>query len=100
MASPGRPERNKTARSFRQFRRFHHVINSDRVFGTHSGVRPPRGHQWNASTINGNVSRSGGLILNSIYAGRITWNRVRMVKDPVTRKRLSRPNPPDQYRLP
>src|SRR5580692_10090572 len=36
MASPGRPERNKTARSFRQFRRFHHVINSDRVFGTHT----------------------------------------------------------------
>src|ERR1700722_1512761 len=35
MASPGRPERNETARSFRQFRRFHHVINSDRVFGTH-----------------------------------------------------------------
>jgi site-specific DNA recombinase len=63
------------------------------------GVRPPRGHQWNASTINGNVSRGGGLILNSIYAGRITWNRVRMVKDPVTRKRLSRPNPPDQYRF-
>jgi site-specific DNA recombinase len=45
------------------------------------------------------VSRGGGLILNSIYAGRITWNRVRMVKDPVTRKRLSRPNPPDQYRF-
>jgi NitT/TauT family transport system substrate-binding protein len=35
MASPGRPGRNKTARSFRQLRRFHHVINSDRVFGTH-----------------------------------------------------------------
>jgi hypothetical protein len=31
----GRPERNRTARSFRQLRRFHHVINSDKVFGTH-----------------------------------------------------------------
>src|SRR6202011_5543680 len=30
-----RPERNRTARSFRQLRRFHHVINSDKVFGTH-----------------------------------------------------------------
>src|ERR1700694_1004388 len=30
-----RPERNRTARSSRQLRRFHHVINSDRVFGTH-----------------------------------------------------------------
>ena len=36
MARPGRQERIRTARSFRQLRRFHHVINSDRVFGTHS----------------------------------------------------------------
>ena len=35
MARPGRPERNTAARSFRQLRRFHHVINSDKVFGTH-----------------------------------------------------------------
>jgi hypothetical protein len=35
MASPGRPQRNRTARSFHQLRRFHHVINSDKVFGTH-----------------------------------------------------------------
>src|SRR5450755_2707703 len=37
MARPGWPERNKAARSFRQLRRFLHVINSDRVFGTHTG---------------------------------------------------------------
>src|SRR5258708_13405240 len=36
MARPGRPERNRTARSFRQLRRFHHVTNSDKVFGTHT----------------------------------------------------------------
>src|SRR5216684_5395505 len=35
MATPGRPERNRAARSFRQLRRFHHVINSDEIFGTH-----------------------------------------------------------------
>src|SRR5258708_10073546 len=34
MASPRRPERNRAARSFRQLRRFHHVINSYKVFGT------------------------------------------------------------------
>src|SRR5580704_11302 len=39
MARPGRPERNRAAQSFRQLRRFHHVINSDKVFGTHSGSR-------------------------------------------------------------
>src|SRR5216684_6454463 len=36
MARPGWPERNKAARSFRQLRRFRHVINSDKVFGTHT----------------------------------------------------------------
>jgi hypothetical protein len=38
MARPGRRERNKVARSLRQLRRFHHVINSDKVFGTHSAA--------------------------------------------------------------
>jgi site-specific DNA recombinase len=55
-------------------------------------VRPPRGRRWNASTINGNAQRGAGLIFNELYAGRIVWNKVRMVKDPDTGKRLSRPN--------
>jgi site-specific DNA recombinase len=54
-------------------------------------VRPPRGRRWNASTINGNAQRGAGLIFNELYAGRIVWNKVRMVKDPDTGKRLSRP---------
>src|ERR1700681_1737366 len=36
-----RPERNRTARSFRQLRRFHHAINSDKDFVTHT-PRPTR----------------------------------------------------------
>src|SRR5467141_1961164 len=36
MARRRRPERNRAARSFRQLRRFQHVINTDKVFGTHS----------------------------------------------------------------
>src|SRR6266404_1790881 len=36
MARPGRPGRNRAAPSFRQLRRFHPGINSDKVFGTHS----------------------------------------------------------------
>jgi site-specific DNA recombinase len=62
-------------------------------------VRPPRGRLWNGSTINGHVARGGGMILNDLYAGRIVWNKVRMIKDPVTRKRLSRPNSKDQYKI-
>src|SRR6266404_3935753 len=37
MARPARPEQSKSARSSRQFSRFYHSINPDRVFGTHSG---------------------------------------------------------------
>jgi site-specific DNA recombinase len=60
-------------------------------------IRPPRGRRWNASTINGNAQRGAGLIFNELYAGRIVWNKVRMVKDPDTGKRLSRPNPRDEW---
>ena len=42
MARPGRPEGNRAARSFRQLKRFHHVINSDKVFGTHNDTRAGR----------------------------------------------------------
>ena len=58
----------------------------------------PRGKAWNASTINGNASRGGGILINDLYAGQIVWNKVRMVKDPATGKRLSRPNSKDKYK--
>src|ERR1700738_542066 len=41
MARPGRPGRNREVRSFRQLRRFHRVINTDRVFGTHRRTPAP-----------------------------------------------------------
>src|SRR5437867_3329369 len=57
-------------------------------------IAPPRGKAWNASTINGNGKRGNGILRNEIYAGRLIWNKVAMVKDPDTGKRVSRPNPP------
>jgi site-specific DNA recombinase len=63
-----------------------------------SGVPPPRGNRWNASTINGNAARGHGMLLNEIYVGRIVWNKVRMIKDPATGKRVSRPNAVSAYR--
>jgi site-specific DNA recombinase len=60
-------------------------------------VRPPRGRRWNASTINGNAQRGAGLIFKELYAGRIVWNKVHMVIDPDTGKRLSRPTPRDEW---
>ncbi len=61
------------------------------------GVRPPRGRVWNASTINGNMQRGTGLLQNELVGGRLVWNKVRMVKDPDTGKRISRPNPKSEW---
>lgn len=62
------------------------------------GVAPPRGTAWTSSTINGNAKRGHGIILNPIYRGVIVWNRVRMVKDPETGRRVSRVNPESEWK--
>ena len=61
------------------------------------GIPPPRGSRWNASTINGNATRGHGIILNELYAGRIVWNKVRMLKNPDTGRRISRANPKSEW---
>jgi site-specific DNA recombinase len=61
------------------------------------GIRPPRGANWTGSTINGNKKRHHGIILNELYVGRLVWNRVKMIKGPDTGKRISRPNPPEEW---
>ena len=58
-----------------------------------AGVAPPRGARWNASTINGSAQRGHGLLRNPVFQGKIVWNRVSMVRDPETGRRVSRPNP-------
>ena len=55
-------------------------------------IPPPRGRAWNASTINGNSQRGTGLLNHELYAGKLIWNKVRMVRDPDTGRRISRPN--------
>lgn len=61
------------------------------------GVPPPRGRFWAAVTINGNRNRGHGILLNPLYAGRMVWNRVRMVKDPATGRRISRVNDASEH---
>ncbi len=56
------------------------------------GVLPPRGKVWNASTINGNAQRGNGILNNELYVGQIVWNKVRMIHDPETGRRVSRIN--------
>ena len=62
-------------------------------------VPPPRGKAWNASTINGNTQRGTGIIQNELYAGRLVWNKVRMIRDPDTGKRVSRPNERSNWQI-
>jgi site-specific DNA recombinase len=69
-----------------------HDLNKERV-------PPPRGRAWNASTINGNRERGAGILQNELYVGRLVWNKVRMVKDPDSGKRLSRPNPKSEWQI-
>ncbi|MDY6960286.1 MAG: recombinase family protein [Pseudomonadota bacterium] len=58
------------------------------------GIRPPQGRAWCASTLNGGPGRGGGMLRNTAYAGRLTWNRVPEVRDPETHRRVTRPTPP------
>lgn len=61
------------------------------------GVPPPRAARWTASALNGSKARGTGLLACEMYRGRIVWNKVRMVKDPDTGRRVSRPNPPAEW---
>jgi site-specific DNA recombinase len=60
-------------------------------------IAPPRGARWNASTINGSGKRGHGILRNPLYSGKQIWNRVRMLKDPSTGKRVSRPNAQSEW---
>jgi site-specific DNA recombinase len=60
-------------------------LNADRIAA-------PRGAYWSSGVLNGNKKRGHGILLNPLYAGTIVWNRVRMIKDPSTGRRVSRVN--------
>jgi DNA invertase Pin-like site-specific DNA recombinase len=55
-------------------------------------IPAPRGGVWNASTINGSRKRQNGILRQSLYAGKLSWNRQHFVKNPDTGKRVSRMN--------
>ncbi|MCO6177012.1 recombinase family protein [Ciceribacter sp. RN22] len=61
------------------------------------GVAGPLGRQWGDTSIRGHVSRGTGILNNELYAGVLVWNRQRFVKDPSTGKRISRPNPEEEW---
>ena len=61
-------------------------------------VPPPRGKHWTASTLSGNKARGYGILVNPLYDGTQVWNRVRMVRNPSTGKRVSRVNPENEWK--
>jgi len=61
------------------------------------GIPGPSGNAWGHSTINGNRDRGTGILNNELYIGRLVWNRLRYVKDPMTGKRVSRLNPEEDW---
>jgi hypothetical protein len=63
------------------------------------GVSGPDGRQWRDTTIRGQVDRGTGILNNSLYVGRIEWNRCSYIKDPRSGKRVARPNPKNAWEI-
>jgi DNA invertase Pin-like site-specific DNA recombinase len=63
------------------------------------GLPGPDGRQWRDTTIRGQVERGTGILNNSLYAGRLEWNRCSYIKDPKTGKRVARPNRKDLWEI-
>src|SRR5215472_10777142 len=56
------------------------------------GVPGPSGREWRDTTIRGQVDRGTGLLNNSVYIGRLEWNRTAYVKNPRTGRKVARVN--------
>src|SRR5215472_18931299 len=56
------------------------------------GVSGPSGREWRDTTIRGQADRGTGLLKNTIYIGRLEWNRTAYVKNPRTGKKVARIN--------
>jgi site-specific DNA recombinase len=61
------------------------------------GIPCPSGKEWGQSTINGNRKRGTGILNNELYIGRLIWNRQRMIKDPMSGKRVTRINDESEW---
>ncbi len=61
------------------------------------GIPCPSGKAWGQSTINGNRKRGSGILNNHLYIGELIWNRQRMLKDPLTGKRIARINDESEW---
>jgi site-specific DNA recombinase len=51
------------------------------------GIPAPRHNGWGASTINGNSGRGLSILNNSLYVGKLVWNKLKYIRDPETGRR-------------
>jgi site-specific DNA recombinase len=61
------------------------------------GVAGPDGRPWIDTTIRGQADRGTGLLNNTLYIGKLSWNRCSYVKDPRTGRRVARINPQSEW---
>ncbi len=63
------------------------------------GIPGPEGGTWRDTTISGQIRRGTGLLNNTLYVGKLIWNRVSYVKHPLTGKRQARINPKEKWEI-
>jgi len=63
------------------------------------GIPSPSGKYWKMNTILGNRKRGIGILNNELYIGRRIWNRMRFLKKPGTKQRISRLNPIEEWNV-
>ena len=89
-------EAEVVSRIFRTFgaghsaRHIAHALNAESIPG-------PGGRPWSETTIRGQPDRGTGLLNNTLYIGRLSWNRCSYVKDPRTGRRVARVNDRSQW---
>jgi hypothetical protein len=76
MVRPRRPEGNRAAPSFGQLKRFHHVINSDKVFGTHRDAAPCATVAISCTIGTRNTPSRSGLLLCQVALNHWCYRRL------------------------
>ena len=73
------------------------ALNADGIPAPRHKDRNGGSGHWKQNTINGHKQRGTGILNNELYVGRRVWNRLKYGKDPVTRTRVSRVRPTDEW---
>jgi len=63
------------------------------------GIVGPKGNVWKDTTIRGQRDRGTGLLNNEAYVGRLIYGRTQYKKNPKTGRRVSRPQPEENWTI-